>query len=317
MVRGALDVPGTIRLRAAGSESVASKWTLRSLDHAASRAIVAAYAVLRQWMAPLGQGERTWLPSRARDLVPHLVAVTGPRPAVPTPAELRRVRYTPITMPFRAVAELSRRIALQRGLLSDHSPDGSSTGILLDVAELWELYVLAALRRAASGLEVRHGTADLGARESLLISESTGAEIGTLKPDAVVFRRGVPVAVVDAKYKRLTPRASAPYGPERSDLYQLSSYLVRYGRDVSTIQGALIYPRDPEGPSTAPVEAGNPWRLERASQVRFLTLPHDLVEASAMLREHMHLEAGVGPTAGRGGRRREAESFQSYAGGRR
>ena len=26
-------------------------------------------------------------------------------------------------------------------------------------------------------------------------------------------------------------------GPERSDLYQLSSYLVRYGRDVPTIQG--------------------------------------------------------------------------------
>jgi len=34
---------------------------------------------------------------------------------------------------------------------------------LLDVAELWELYVLAVLRRAASGLVVRHGTREIAA----------------------------------------------------------------------------------------------------------------------------------------------------------
>jgi len=309
VVRGSLDVRGTVRLRSGGSEDVASRWSLRSLDHAASRAIIAAYAVLRQWMAPLSQAEHTWLPARARDLLPHLVAVTGPRPAVPSLAELRRVRYTPITMPFRDVALLSRRIALQRGLLSDHAPDGSSTGILLDVAELWELYVLAALRQAARGLDVRHGTADLDASRSLLVSDTTGKEMGTLKPDAVVYHRKVPVAVVDAKYKRLTCRHSAPYGPKRQDLYQLASYMARYGRDVPTLLGMLVYPQDPADPTVPPAEAANPWRLERGREVHFLTLPHSLAEAAGKLRTCLGLTVERG-TARPGGARPAAQSFR-------
>ncbi len=287
LVRGSLDVPGTVRLRATGSEDVASRWSVRSLDHAASRAIVAAYAVLRQWMAAQGVPERAWLPSRARDLLPHLTAVTGPRPAIPTEADLRRVRYTPITMPFRAVADLSRRIALQRGLLSDHSPTGESTGVLLDVAELWELYVLAALRRAATGFEVRHGTSEGEATRSLLVSESNGARMGTLKPDAVVLDHGTPRAVVDAKYKRLAPRPSAPHGPVREDLYQLASYLARYGDGQRRVQGALVYPLDPAAPEITPAEAGNPWRLDDGRDVAFVALPHTIEMAASKLQESL------------------------------
>jgi 5-methylcytosine-specific restriction enzyme subunit McrC len=61
----------------------------RSLDHAASDAIVAAYEVLRRW---LGVPDEKWLPNRAKELLPHLMAVTGARPRVPTKAELDRIR---------------------------------------------------------------------------------------------------------------------------------------------------------------------------------------------------------------------------------
>lgn len=232
--------------------------------------------------------------TRHRDLLPHLTAVTGPRPAVPTEADLRRVRYTPITMPFRAVADLSRRIALQRGLLSDHSPTGESTGVLLDVAELWELYVLAALRRAATGFEVRHGTSEGEATRSLLVSESNGARMGTLKPDAVVLDHGTPRAVVDAKYKRLAPRPSASHGPVREDLYQLASYLARYGKGLPSIQGALVYPLDPAASDVTPAENGNPWRLDDGRDVVFLALPHAIDDAAAKLREHLRFSSGAG-----------------------
>ena len=106
-----------------------------------------------------------------------------------------------------------------------------------------------------------------------------------LKPDAVVFRRGQAVAVVDAKYKRLTPTAAAPYGPQRDDLYQLTSYVVRYGQVSATLQGALVYPQALEDDFLPRAERGNPWRLQQGSQVYFLTLPHELDEAVAKLRE--------------------------------
>ncbi len=114
----------------------------RSLVHAASDAIVSAYGVLRRWLP-----DEKWLPQRAKELLPHLMAVTGSRPRVPTKAELDRIRYTPITAGFAPVAELSRQIANRRGLSADIEANGETKGVLLDVAELWEMYVLTSYAR--------------------------------------------------------------------------------------------------------------------------------------------------------------------------
>ena len=113
-VRGRLDVAGSVRLMAAGSPTMASVRRERSLDNAVSRAIVAAYDVLRRWMGAVA--EDSWLPARARELLPALQVVTGSRPTVPARLDLQRVRYTPITASFRPVAELSRQIANRRGI---------------------------------------------------------------------------------------------------------------------------------------------------------------------------------------------------------
>lgn len=280
VVRGRLDVAGSVRLIAAGSEAVVSVRRERSLDNAVSRAIVAAYAVLRRWMGP-GTEDR-WLPSRAQDLLPHLQAVTGARPSVPSKLELQRVRFTPITASFRSVAELSRQIANRRGLSSDAAPEGTCQGVLLDVAELWELFVLGALSRAATGYDVRHGTLEAIASEHLLVSTVDGARLGLLKPDAVLLRRRDVVGIADAKYKRLTPTASSPSGAQREDLYQLAAYLARYGQTSSAVWGALIYPH--EGADIPPAEARSPWRLDGDRRVLLLTLPHELGAAVRKLQ---------------------------------
>jgi 5-methylcytosine-specific restriction enzyme subunit McrC len=174
VLRGRLDVAASARLLAAGAAQVVSVRRERSVDHAASRAIVAAYAALHR---RLGRNDAFWLPERATDLLPHLIAVTGARPKVPSKAELAEVRYTPITSGFAKVAELSRRIARNRGLASDSAFEGECRGVLLDVAELWELYVLAAARRAAPDLQIKHGTVEQAAPGSLLVSEQDGVTL--------------------------------------------------------------------------------------------------------------------------------------------
>jgi 5-methylcytosine-specific restriction enzyme subunit McrC len=281
-VRGRLDVAQSLRLIATGGGQVVSIRSDRSLDHAASDAIVAAYEVLRRW---LEVPDEKWLPTRAKELLPHLKAVTGTRPRVPTKAELDRIRYTPITAGFAPIAELSRQIANRRGLAADIDASGETKGVMLDVAELWELYVVSLLRKAASPLTVTHGTRDKSANKKLLYSEISGQGMGTLMPDAILLSGSDIRGVIDAKYKSLHPSASSPNGPQRDDLYQMAAYLGRYQATEGVVTfGLLAYPFDPSKPDMPHAEQNNPWTLDKGKKVSFATLPHDPVDAVAKLK---------------------------------
>lgn len=286
-LRGQLDVASSLRMIAAGSGQVVSIRSERSLDHAASDAIVAAYQVLRRW---LGVPDDQWMPARAKELIPHLMAVTGARPRVPTKAELDRIRYTPITAGFAPIAELSRQIANRRGLAANIDKDGETKGVLLDVAELWEMYVLNVLRKAALPLSVTHGTREKSATKKLLHSDVTGQGLGTLIPDAILHSGSIIRGVVDAKYKSLHPSASSPNGPQRDDLYQMAAYLGRFQAPVGRMTwGILAYPLDPAKPEMSQVEEVSPWSLDVGRKVIFATLPHTQSDAVARLRELLTL----------------------------
>ena len=281
-IRGRLDVTASLRLIASESSEVVSVRSERSLDNAASDAIVAAYGVLRQW---LGVPDAQWMPARAKELIPHLLAVTGPRPHVPTKAELDRIRYTPITAGFAPIAELSRQIANRRGLTSDVKAGGETTGVLLDVAELWELYILSLLRKAAKPMTVKHGTREREASKKLLNSDVSGQGLGTLIPDAILYTHGVVRGVVDAKYKSIQPTAHAPQGPQREDLYQMAAYLGRFApMSGQPVWGLLAYPHDPARPDESRVERDSPWSLDRSRKVMFAALPHNSANATERLR---------------------------------
>ena len=281
-IRGRLDVAASIRLIASAGREVVSVRSERSLDHAASDAIIAAYRVLRRW---LGVPDDQWMPARAKELIPHLMAVTGPRPCVPTKAELDRIRYTPITAGFASIAELSRQIANRRGLTADVDASGEAKGILLDVAELWEMYVLSVLRKAATHLSVKHGTRERDASKKLLWSDVNGQGLGTLIPDAILFARNDVQGVADAKYKSLHPSTNAPNGPQREDLYQMAAYLGRFvPPDGRATWGVLVYPEDPLRPSIPQAEQLSPWSLDGGRKVIFTTLPHVASDAVIKLR---------------------------------
>lgn len=281
-IRGRLDVSASLRFIAAGGGQVVSLRSERSLDHAASDAIVAAYEVLRRW---LGVPDEQWMPSRAKELIPQLMSVTGARPRVPTKAELDRIRYTPITAGFAPIAELSRQIANRRGLAADVDASGETKGVLLDVAELWEMYVLSVLRKAAAPLTVTHGTREKAATKKMLQSDVTGQGLGTLIPDAILHAGGQVQGVVDAKYKSLHPSANAPNGPQREDLYQMAAYLGRFAPSGTRISwGVLAYPQDPARPSVAQAEQCGPWSFDNCRKIVFTSLPHAASDAISKLR---------------------------------
>jgi len=292
-VRGGLDVPASLRLLAVGGVDVVSVRSERSLDHAASDAIVAAYVVLRRW---LGIPDDQWLPARAKELIPQLISVTGARPRVPTKAQLDRIRYTPITAGFAPIAELSRQIANRRGLAADIDSSGETKGVLLDVAELWEMYVISVVRKAVMPLMVTHGTREKAATKKLLHSDLTGHGLGTLIPDAILHSGSTIRGVFDAKYKSLHPSDSSPNGTQREDLYQMAAYLGRFRAPAeSKTLGVLAYPLDPKRPSTPYAEVNSPWSLEDDKKVGFVCLPHEAAEAIEKVRAFLSQVRGRDP----------------------
>ena len=164
----------------------------------------------------------------------------------------------------------------------------NTKGVLLDVAELWEMYVLSVLRKAAAPLTVTHGTREKAATKKMLHSDVTGQGLGTLIPDAILHAGGQVQGLVDAKYKSLHPSASAPNGPQREDLYQMAAYLGRFIPAVGKMSwGVLAYPLDPARPSIPQAEQLSPWSLDGGRKVVFTFLPHVASDAVTKLRALM------------------------------
>ncbi|CAM5212481.1 hypothetical protein OURE66S_03893 [Oligella ureolytica] len=278
-IRGRLDVARSLRLIVGRQQQVISVHSEKSLDHAASRAIVAAYRVLKRC---LGIPDDKWMTSRSIEIIQHLISVTGYHPVTPTKKELRQVRYTPITRGFAKIAELSHQIANNQGL-STEVGDDKVKGLLIDVAELWELYVLHVLRTASLSLDVEHGTRQKKS-DYLLMSDVSNEEIGKLIPDAIIYKNGRVIGIADAKYKNIFPN-NKTYGPQREDLYQMSAYLNRFSNESNDLPwGLLIYPKDSESSDISMAEANSPWRFNSDNQLFFVTLPHTEEDAVKVIK---------------------------------
>lgn len=267
-IKGRLDPHQTITRRAQGHNDLAYTQRVRTLDNAASAAIVAADRILDQHL----HGTR-WRGPRLDDDLQALRAAVGNHPRLPSRDQLRQVRYTPITIKYRRAAELSWRIARNQGLRTTASAD-TTHGLLLDVAELWELFLVHCTTRATTQ-NVTHGTA-LDQGDYLLTSRAQPERgMGRLYPDIIISSHSTTTAIIDAKYKRLTP----PRGVDRDDLYQLYAYSSRH----NAAQSALVYPDLPDV-TPAHEEALSPWTAsDHQRNLSFFTVPVSTQECIAKI----------------------------------
>lgn len=262
-VRGRLDVAGTSKHRRAGSPLVTTVRHDRDLDNPVARVIILADRALRS----LQPFKPTWRPATTGSVLAQLRGVVGARPDLPTSAALRRVRYTPISRRFEGVAHLSYEIAKRRGYLTSASAADLS-GVLIDVAELWELFLLHAARRAFGATRVAHGTAEQQGMHLLRSHAKPEIHMGRLKPDIVVHDSGGRVcAVIDAKYKRLRSWSGNPSGVDRGDLYQLAAYLAGHDAEL----GVLAYPAHDQDDALA--HSAGPWVTTAGQTARFERIP--------------------------------------------
>ncbi|ATY13538.1 hypothetical protein CU254_26255 [Amycolatopsis sp. AA4] len=257
-VRGSLDSPGTFALRAARSPFVASVERAKLLGNPVSQVIVAADQVLDTLL----HHRPGWRGDRVEEIVPRLRESVGARPRLPSLRDLRSVRYTPITLPYKRVADLSWQI-VQRTAPQASPTDERTHGLLIDVAELWELFLLRCARRATA-LPVTHGTQYHVPAPLLRSARHPTAVLGRLFPDILIGPAESPTAIVDAKYKPLNDRR----GVDREDLYQLNAYLTAHNAEL----GALVYPTLDQHPSPL-IQQRNPWLTHQNRPMHFTQVP--------------------------------------------
>ena len=271
MVRGRLDVWAQVRQDPAGRHRFACVYDELGVDTRENRVLLAALgaarAVSRAACRPDARascGSRLGLGPLIRRCAGALSEV---RPVAMGRAEIGLVRAPPGAEHYRTALALARLLLEGHG--AGHRPGSSAApALVVEMPALFERFVCGVLERGLTpGLGDTHGLRVRRAGHAIALDEDRRA---LLSPDAIIECRGVPVCVVDAKYKvgsaQQTPRRSpqgfcvadrpaagaAPHRPDPDDLYQMLAYCVGY----RTPHAALVYP---EPCSAAPL------RIERGS----------------------------------------------------
>ena len=263
-VRGRLDIRSTAQELGTGRRNLVSRSRNRSIDREMASILLCAFENLRSQLRHLGD-HRSWLTPRAQNIVGGLQGQYGQRVSISSVEVKRPIRYTPITESYRPVVDLSLAIMRQRPMSSAAGGQRDVFGVLIDMAEVWEMYVYQLLNASLIDADVTHAGRAEENEEHLLKSTINGLRLGGLKPDILVrsFGSNRILAVLDPKYKSTTRQAGRPFGVHREDLYQMNAYLSALGSRDAPMSGALVYPAGTGESAITELQEANPWSILR------------------------------------------------------
>ncbi len=157
---------------------------------------------------------------------------------------IANIRYSKLNIYYKKVMELSSLILKSESKSSDKiSTNSDSFSYFLDIAELWENYLLKVLQKYLPNFNIYSPNERGGI--SLFADESR-----EIRPDIIIEKNGKVIAILDAKYKwysKIGKYANEANAVSRDDLYQMSTYLYHYGKDSEKIIGLFISPIEQEG----------------------------------------------------------------------
>ena len=152
--------------------------------------------------------------------------------------EIDDINYTRLTAPYKSVMRLSKTILQNfNAEAANYGSDKKGVSYFIDVAELWEMYILKLLQNNLSAeYHVFSPNTYLGAK---LLDD----RIREIRPDILIEKNGEVMMIIDAKYKNyFCFGAVAKNGISREDLYQMSTYLYHYGKEGKRIVGIFTSP---------------------------------------------------------------------------
>ncbi|MFP4332904.1 MAG: McrC family protein, partial [Campylobacterales bacterium] len=156
-----------------------------------------------------------------------------------SPNDIKKIRYSKLNIYYKKVMELSSLIIKNQSKSSNHlSHSNDSFSYFLDIAELWENYLLKVLQKNLPQYYIYSPNENGG----ISLFEDGSREI---RPDIIIEKDAKTVAVLDAKYKwykQIGKNGNSDYSVSRDDLYQMTTYLYHYGKENLNIVGFFISP---------------------------------------------------------------------------
>ncbi len=151
---------------------------------------------------------------------------------------INNVRYTRMTSPYLPVMNLSQSILKNTKVASSDGGQKIGCSYFIDIADLWEMYLLKVLQRNLPK-EYRVHSPNYG-HGDFLIEEN----MREIRPDIIIESNGRVLMIIDAKYKEYHSFGRTDtYGTvNREDLYQMSTYLYHFGKDDKPIIGLFTSP---------------------------------------------------------------------------
>ncbi len=165
--------------------------------------------------------------------------------------EIAAVRYNKLTAPYESFMRVCKSIICQHKT-EEMGFAKNSFSFFIDIAELWEVYLLKLLKANLPDYNVYSPNSSHG--QFLLDNK-----IREIRPDIIIEKEGRIVMIIDAKYKRYSCLGStSARGVSREDLYQMSTYLYHYGKQGETIYGIFTSPFTPDSHIDLHTYSNNP-----------------------------------------------------------
>jgi 5-methylcytosine-specific restriction enzyme subunit McrC len=259
-LRGKLLPVQTALLRSIRDDHLVSKTRVRVVDRLIGEIVLLASNHLNHALAIKGP-RPNWLSERSREIIGELRVALGPHRDESAAHKAHTVRYTPINEGYRPLVQLSHSILARKPRAPEAGGKAKSYGLLLDMAEIWELYISKILQMSLPGLRVIH-TGRSKSNFQWLLRSGNGGVLQSLRPDILILGEDDRcLAIADAKYKNTRANRENAKGVAREDLYQLAAYLSGFGKAQQDLHGFLIYPEDVAGQVTSGLSLQNPWRV--------------------------------------------------------
>ena len=148
-----------------------------------------------------------------------------------------RALYNPIYAPYKKILEYAKLI-IENEDTGTKSNGKQNLGFLVDVAELFEIYIRKLLQKEFKDWSVTSPKIELY-KDKFFARK--------IIPD-IVMSSGDKVLVFDTKYKRMNIRGKDQYGlgdVDRNDFFQINTYMSYYqNQGKKVIAGGLLYPMD-------------------------------------------------------------------------
>lgn len=224
-IRGRLEVRQSINTLHRSNE-VVSTYREKHIDGHIAQIISQAYQILK---IDFEIGKIN-IPDSAREAINQVHSVVQNKLQI-SESDYKNIKYKDIYLSWKPLVDLSWNIIRRKqfSLKQDRAKKGF--GFFIDMAEVWEQYLRAILKKNLLPYGWRYKNDKQIAYKGYFFQRE-------LIPD-LVFQKENEIAVWDAKYKRMKGRY---FDVDRSDFFQIHTYILYQLNHKCTKAGGLLYP---------------------------------------------------------------------------